>query len=95
MGLSVVPDSEGAPDLASMPVSAPAADAQHPAHTIHAAAFKLNGLRTDLLLQSFSDRVFIVVTQMKKLGTIVSVIHAPIGACHGMYLCGALCQLVT
>ncbi|XP_062510179.1 proteasome assembly chaperone 3-like isoform X2 [Corticium candelabrum] len=35
------------------------------------AAFLVNGIATEILLTHFGDRIFIAVTQLQKLGTII------------------------
>jgi hypothetical protein len=52
-------------------VRSPEHDKDHPANSIRSATLMVNGCKTDILLESFADRVFIVVTQLNKLGTIV------------------------
>ena len=38
------------------------------------AAFLVNGIATEILLTHFGDRIFIAVTQLQKLGTIVRLV---------------------
>lgn len=56
-----------------IPVSAPADDGGHNAHFIKSSTVEINGRNTDFLVQPFSDRIFVLVTQMRKMGTTVSV----------------------
>lgn len=56
----------------AIPVSAPADDAQHTAHFIKSASIQINGHKTDFLVQPFDDRIFILVSQVEKMGTTVS-----------------------
>lgn len=39
-------------------------------------AREIEGVQTDVLLQAFADRVLILVTQLGKVGSLVSFIHA-------------------
>ena len=50
----------------------PVEDPQHNVHKIKSAVLDINGKETTILLQPFSDRIFVLVTQMNKMGTIVS-----------------------
>lgn len=56
----------------SIPISRPIDDAKHNAHFIKTASEVIDGHRTDFILQPFSDRIFIIVTQLEKMGTMVS-----------------------
>lgn len=56
----------------AVPVLAPRHDARHNAHDIRSAVLEINGIETTVLVQPFSDRIFVLVTQMNKMGTIVS-----------------------
>lgn len=40
-------------------------------------ARELDGARTEVLLQAFADRILVLVTQMGKVGTLVSVVADP------------------
>lgn len=55
----------------SIPVSAPIHDANHIAHRIRSVTKELNGKQTNIVVHPFSDRTFILVTQVDKIGTIV------------------------
>lgn len=54
-----------------IPVVAPSGDAGHNAHKIKSARVTINGRETEFIVQPFSDRIFVIVTQMKKMGTMV------------------------
>ena len=45
----------------------------------------LDGVQTDLLIQSYEDRVFVMITQVGKMGFLVSVHRCP--ASFGQYTC--------
>jgi hypothetical protein len=56
---------------ARISIRLPEDDAGHPAHKIRVTTIDVGGVPTDLMLQPFADRVFISVSQLNKLGTIV------------------------
>lgn len=53
-------------------VHAPADDLNHNAHRIQSACVEIDGIPTTFLIEPFADRIFIIVTQLNKLGTILS-----------------------
>lgn len=53
------------------PVVLPDNDAKHPAHSAKLVKAAVGDHETDFLVQAFDDRVFICVSQMDKLGTMV------------------------
>ena len=59
-------------NLSSRVITAPVDDTLHPAHNAKHFSVQIGETSTQFLLQSFGDRIFIVVTQMNKLGTLVS-----------------------
>ncbi|KAI0566704.1 Proteasome assembly chaperone 3 [Gracilaria domingensis] len=56
----------------AIPISAPTDDSGHNAHFIKSATVQICDRRTDFLVQPFSDRIFVLVTQMEKMGTTLS-----------------------
>lgn len=72
MGRSLLEASPGGdPAEARFPVHLPPDDGEHPAHSLRVACNMVDGIRTDFLVQAFSDRIFVLVTQLNKVGTIV------------------------
>lgn len=61
-----------ASDSNRIKVSAPPEDLGHNAHKILTDTITIDGHATDFIVQPFSDRIFIIVTQFEKMGTIVS-----------------------
>lgn len=55
----------------SAPILLPDSDPHHPAHTARLLQAAIGDHATDFLIQSFDDRVFVSVSQMDKLGTLV------------------------
>lgn len=53
-------------------VHAPSDDREHNAHKIRTASLEIEGVMTDFIVQPFSDRIFVIATQLQKLGTLVS-----------------------
>lgn len=53
-------------------VRAPVDDSEHNAHKIRTASMEIEGIMTDFIVQPFSDRIFVIATQLQKLGTLVS-----------------------
>lgn len=51
---------------------APSEDREHNAHKIRTASLEIEGVMTDFIVQPFSDRIFVIATQLQKLGTLVS-----------------------
>lgn len=76
MGRTVEPpETQPVPAGTMTSVQAPADDQKHPAHRIRVAQCEVDGVSTDVLLQAFDDRIFVSVTQLQKLGTIVRLSH--------------------
>jgi hypothetical protein len=72
MGRSVAaPPAPAAGAADCLRVTTPDDDAGHPAHRMRVARVAVAGTATDILVQPFSDRVFVAVSQLDKLGTIV------------------------
>ncbi|CAN8076337.1 unnamed protein product [Agarophyton chilense] len=65
-----------------IPVGAPTEDGGHNAHFIKSAIVQICDHRTNILVQPFSDRVFVLVSQMEKMGTTLS-------ACKEVTVAGA------
>lgn len=59
-------------------VEAPSNDLSHIAHKIKSQIIDIEGVSTKFIVQPFADRVFIIVTQSDKLGTIVRSMLAPL-----------------
>lgn len=55
----------------SIPISRAEDDAKHNANFIKTGSEVIDGHHTDFIVQPFSDRIFIVVTQLQKMGTMV------------------------
>lgn len=55
-----------------IPIRVPDNDSGHVAHSIKSATVEINGNRTNFLAEPFHDRIFVLVTQNQKMGTIVS-----------------------
>lgn len=53
-------------------VSTPSNDSCHSAHRIRMASIIIDDTPTDFIVQPFSDRIFVIVTQLNKLGTIIA-----------------------
>lgn len=62
-------------DLDGVKVVAPIEDRGHNAHRIRTETILIDGKKTDFILQPFSDRIFMIVTQFEKMGTIVCQVH--------------------
>lgn len=58
-------------------VLAPEDDRDHVTHKIRTATLQIEGVATDFIVQPFSDRIFVIVTQLHKLGTLVSKQNGP------------------
>lgn len=72
MGRSVEEgSSDGESEAKCIPVRQPDEDDSHPSRSIRVARTMVDGVATDFLIQSFSDRIFVIVSQLNKLGTIV------------------------
>lgn len=63
-----------------IPVARVADDAGHNANFIKTATETINGNTTDFLVEPFSDRVFVLVTQSEKMGTLVGIVYC---SCQG------------
>lgn len=63
--------AEGNSILANMP----GAVSNFPVQT-RQVAYTINGIHTELILSSYDDRIFVAVTQLGKLGTLVRCFHA-------------------
>lgn len=50
-------------------------DASHNANFIKTASEEINGNATDFLVEPFADRIFVLVTQSGKMGTMVGRQH--------------------
>lgn len=55
----------------AIPVARVTTDASHNANSIKTATLLINNNPTTILVEPFSDRIFVLVTQSAKLGTIV------------------------
>lgn len=60
------------PATQAVALSVPAEDAGHPVHSIRSTCVTIGGQDTTIVAQAFSDRIFIIVTQIDKLGTMVT-----------------------
>lgn len=56
----------------AVPVLAPRDDASHNAHKIRTACVTIDGSPTHIIVQPYVDRIFILVTQSGKMGTMIS-----------------------
>lgn len=67
----------------SIPISTSAGDSNHPAHRIKTANSQINGHDTHFLVQPFADRIFVLVTQVQKMGTAISAVkETAFGGAH-------------
>lgn len=59
---------------ASIPITKPDNDAKHNACFIKTGTEDIAGHHTDFVVQPFSDRIFVIVTQLGKMGTMVGLL---------------------
>lgn len=65
-------NTNGSTTATKIEIDAPADDPSHIVHKVRSEICDIDGIPTTFILQPYSDRVFIIVTQSDKLGTILS-----------------------
>lgn len=67
-------------------VSKPHDDARHNANFIKTASISIKDNMTDFIVQPFTDRIFVIVTQLQKMGTMVRRIYFKLFQSHHIIL---------